>query len=186
IELKEIFETIENNFSELSGIEISKSMQNIVDIVLETEGYSMSLKDIKDWVSKLRKIKGSLSEEIKEDFVIAFFKWKEQYVKEDDSNQSLDFGPSIKSLDLEISYDSGSGLSSLIEKLIKDTEVSPGNKLSISLQDISDIVLKSHGAVAANAIRQWISRLRSIRSMIEDNVKGEFLAALEEWKEKFA
>ncbi|MFX1522295.1 MAG: hypothetical protein ACFFCC_02200 [Promethearchaeota archaeon] len=185
-ELRENFETIEKNFSELSGIDISKCMQNIVDIILETEGYSVILKDIKDWVSKLRKIKNPLSGEIKEDFVMVFFKWKEKYVKEDENNQSLDFGPSIESPDLEISFNSGSRLSSLIDKLIQDTELSPGNILSISLQEISDIVLKSHGAVTANVIRQWISRLRSTRSILEDKVKKEFLDALDEWKEKFA
>jgi hypothetical protein len=45
--------------------------------------------------------------------------------------------------------------------------------------------LRSHGAVAANAIRQWISKLRSIRVPLEDEIKGEFLEELEKWKEKF-
>jgi predicted transcriptional regulator len=100
IEMKDLFEKIEVNFSDLNGIDISKKLQNIIDIILETEGYSMSLKDIKDWISKLRKIKKPLNEEIKEDFVIAFFKWKEKYSKEEQINQTLNFGPSDEEIDV--------------------------------------------------------------------------------------
>ncbi|MHA2266688.1 MAG: hypothetical protein ACXAB8_02740 [Promethearchaeota archaeon] len=183
LEMKEIFETVENNFSDLSGLDISKKMQCIVDIILETEGYSMDLKDLKDWISKLRKIKNPLSDELKEDFVVVFFKWKEKYSKEESDNQILDFGPSDENL--EDSFSDNNGLSGKIDSLIQDAQVSTGNKLSSTLQEISDIVLKSHGAVAANAIRQWISRLRSIRDLLKDEIKEEFLQELEVWKEKF-
>ena len=109
-----------------------------------------------------------------------------EYSKEEDNNLTLDFGPSI-----EISEDEGSdnnrdGLSDKINSLIQDAHDSTGNQLSSTLQDISDIVLRSHGAVAANAIRQWISKLRSIRDPLEDELKEEFLEVLEQWKEKFA
>jgi len=183
VEMKEIFESIEDNFSNLNGIDISKKLQNIIDIILETEGYSMTLKDLKDWIGKLRKIKKPLSDEFKEDFVIVFFKWKEKYSKEEDNNITLDFGPSVE--EDEVSNGNSNGLIGKIEGLIQDADVSTGNKLSSSLQDISDMVVRSHGAVAANVIRQWISRLRSIRVPLEDEIKEEFLQELEKWKEKF-
>jgi hypothetical protein len=186
VKMKEIFDSVEGNFADLSGIDISKKLQNILDIILETEGYSMALKEIKDWVSKLRKFRKPLNEEVKEDFVISFFKWKEKYSKEDSDNQTLDFGPSTESSEVDISNGKGIGLSGKIDGLIQDANNSPGNQLSSSLQDISDIVLKSHGAVAANVIRQWISKLRSIRGPLEDEIKGDFLEELEKWKEKFA
>lgn len=63
----EIFDDIEKNFVELNGVDISKKIQNIVDIVLETEGYSMELKEIKDWISKLRGIRKPLDDDIKEE-----------------------------------------------------------------------------------------------------------------------
>ncbi|MHA2280773.1 MAG: hypothetical protein ACXAC5_07965 [Promethearchaeota archaeon] len=96
VEMNEIFKSIENNFADLNGIDISRKLQNIVDIILETEGYSMGLKDLKDWIAKLRKFRNPINDEIKEDFVIVFFKWKEKYSKEDSDNQSLDFGPSVQ------------------------------------------------------------------------------------------
>ncbi|MHA1987928.1 MAG: hypothetical protein ACW98D_14930, partial [Promethearchaeota archaeon] len=183
VEMKEIFESIENNFSDLNGIDISKKLQNIVDIILETEGYSMGLKDIKDWITKLKKFRKPIDDEVKEDFVVVFFKWKEKYSKEEDNNITLDFGPSVE--EDEVPNSKSNGLTGKIEGLIQDANVSTGNKLSSSLQDVSDMVVRSHGAVAANVIRQWISKLRSIRAPLEDEIKGEFLEELEKWKEKF-
>ena len=185
IEMKELFESIENNFSELKGIDISKKLQNIVDIILETEGYSMGMKDIKDWIGKLRRSKKLLTDEVKEDFVIDFFKWKEKYSKEEDNNLTLDFGPSVEVEEDEVSNGKNNGLIGKIDGLVQDVNNSTGNKLSSSLQDISDMVVRSHGAVAANVIRQWISKLRSIRVLLKDEIKGEFLEELEKWKEKF-
>ena len=188
VKMKEEFDDIEKNFTELNGVDISKKIQNIVDIFLETEGYSMDLKEIKDWISKLRRIRKPLDDEIKEDFVIAFFKWKEKYSKGDSDNQTLDFGPSFEysDEDHDVLYSkSGNSLNNKIESLIQASNISTGNKLSGELQDISDIVLRSHGAVAANVIRQWISKLRSIRDLLEDEIQEEFLEELEKWKEKF-
>ncbi|HEC37706.1 MAG TPA: hypothetical protein ENI29_05675 [bacterium] len=189
IQMKVEFENIENSFSELTGLEISKKMQNIVDIILETEGYSMALKEIKDWITKLRKNRKQLEEEEKEDFVIFFFKWKEKHLKGDSENLTLEFGVSTSLSDDnggDVIDEKGKGLSGKIDNLIEDMNKSPGNVLSNKLQDISDIVLRSHGAVAANAIRQWISKLRSIRDILEDDLKEEFLKELETWKEKFS
>jgi len=70
--------------------------------------------------------------------------------------------------------------------LIHNAQTHNGNELSNNLQDIADILLQSHGAVAVNVIRQWISKLRSIKEPLEDEIKEELLAELENWKEKFA
>lgn len=180
----ELFEDIEEQFTELSGVEISKRIQNIVDIILETEGYSMELKSIKDWISKLKKIRNPLEEDIKEDFVVAFFNWKEKYSKGASEIQSLSFG--LLNDENEGSLQVGEGnLSEKIDFLIQTIDASTGSELSRGLQDISDIVLPSYGAVAANALRQWISKLRSIRDLLEDELKQELLDELEKWKIKF-
>ncbi len=78
-EIKELFNKVQIELNELSGTEISKILQNIVNIILETEGYSMALKGIKNWVSKLRMIREPLENEIKEDFELDFLRWKEKY-----------------------------------------------------------------------------------------------------------
>ena len=80
IKMKEEFDDISNKLDELKGIEISKKLQNIIDIILETEGYSMAFKGIKDWMSKLRMIRNPLEDEIKKDFEVEFLKWKEKFV----------------------------------------------------------------------------------------------------------
>ena len=188
VKMKEIFDEVETNFAELNGIDISKKIQNIVDIVLETEGYSMELKEIKDWIGKLRKIRKPLDDDIKEDFVLTFFKWKEKYSRTDQENLAIDFGSSIEhsgeNYEDNINTEEHS-INEKIDSLIQTLNTSTGSELSRGLQDISDIVLPSYGAVAANALRQWISKLRSLRDLLEEEVRQEFLEELENWKEKF-
>ena len=188
IERNEIFNKIQANLGQLSGTEISKLLQNIIDIILETEGYSMALKGIKDWVSKLRMIRTPLEAEIKEDFEVEFLKLKQKYSTEDDET-GLDFSPSFEMIE-ESSEGSGIGnggtLNDKFNALIQNAPTHNGNELSDNLQDIADILLQSHGAVAVNVIRQWISKLRSIKEPLEDEIKEELLAELENWKEKFA
>ena len=185
--MEEYFEQIQNNLGEMTGLEISKALQNIVDIILETEGYSMALKGSKDWISKLRMIRKPLEPEFREDFEVFFLKWKEKYSK-DEEEAYLDFGASSETTgelsdDLEIS--SEEGLSAKFESLLQNAQTLNGNDLSKELQGVADIVLLSKGAVAANAIRQWISKLRSIRTPLEEKIKEEFIAELTNWKEKF-
>jgi hypothetical protein len=185
-EMKELFNKINTELNELTGIEISKLVQNIVDVILETEGYSMTLKGVKDWISKLRKIRGTLEEEDKDDFQVEFQKWKEKYSDEDDET-TLDFGPSYdmaeKTPDIE---EIGGNLNDKFTNLIENAHSSNGVHLSSDLQTIADVLLQSHGAVAVNVIRQWISKLRSIKEPLEDEIKEEFLVEIDNWKKKFA
>ena len=113
---------------------------------------------------------------------------KQKYTTEDDGT-SLDFSPSFEIIEEPVE-ESGSGNGgTLIEKfnnLIQNASTLNGNELSESLQVIADVVLKSHGAVAMNVIRQWISKLRTIKEPLEDEIKDEFLVEIENWKEKFA
>ncbi|NVM37719.1 MAG: hypothetical protein HWN81_19150 [Candidatus Lokiarchaeota archaeon] len=188
LEMKEFFNKIQGNLGELSGTEISKLLQNIVDIILETEGYSMALKGIKDWISKLRMIRTPLETEIKEDFELEFLKMKQKYSTDDDET-SLDFSPSFERIEESVEEGGSGNGETLIDKfnhLIQNAPNLNGNELSENLQDIADIVLQSHGAVAVNVIRQWISKLRSIKEPLEDEIKEEFLTELENWKEKLA
>ncbi len=113
---------------------------------------------------------------------------KEKYIK-DDEDEILDFGSSLAisgEPDDDLGDLSEGSLSAKFEGLIQNAHTLAGNELSNELQGIADIVLQSHGAVAANAIRQWISKLRSIRSPLEEKIKDEFIAELTNWIEKFA
>jgi hypothetical protein len=74
--IKEIFLEISQNLNEITGSEISKKLQEIMDIVLETKGYSMALKDMRQWISKLKMIKSPLTDEVKSTFKEKLQKWK--------------------------------------------------------------------------------------------------------------
>ncbi|MFX1378282.1 MAG: hypothetical protein ACFFA4_04240 [Promethearchaeota archaeon] len=187
IKMRELFNKIQLKLGELTGYEIGKIMQNIVDIILETEGYSMILKDIKDWISKLRKIKGPLESEIKDDFQIEFIKWKDNYSL-DDYETTLENSPSYDLFEDSNTIGKGGMIGTLNDKfnsLFENIQTLKGEELSNDLQSIADILLQSHGAVAVNTIRQWISKLRSIKEPLDDEVRDEFSAELEDWKEKF-
>ncbi len=186
-EMKVLFNKIHTKLGELTGIEISKILQNIVDIILETEGYSMALKGLKDWISKLRMIRNPLETEMKEDFELEFVKWKEKYTVEDEET-GLNFSPSFETIEEssdESGHENGRSLNEKFNGLINNAQSLKGDELSTELQNIADILLQSHGAVAVNVIRQWISKLRSIKEPLEEDIKDEFLAEIENWKGKF-
>ncbi|MFW9876538.1 MAG: hypothetical protein ACFFG0_25875, partial [Candidatus Thorarchaeota archaeon] len=108
---------------------------------------------------------------------------------EDLNHQTLDFGTDFNSLEDaqdDFNNQNENSLKNKIESLIQTSDTSTGNELSNELQDISDIVLRSHGAVAVNVIKQWISKLRSIGDLLEDEIREEFLEELEKWKQKFS
>lgn len=73
------FDKILAELDDLKGFEISKKLQAIMDDILETEGYSMALKDMRQWISKLRMIREPLKPEKKEEFLGAFEKWRDKY-----------------------------------------------------------------------------------------------------------
>ncbi|MFX0022761.1 MAG: hypothetical protein ACFE9S_10565 [Candidatus Hermodarchaeota archaeon] len=184
-EMKILLNKIDVKLNDLTGIEISKLMQNIVDIILETDGYSMALKSVKDWITKLRKIKGTLEEEDKNDFLLEFQKWKDKYSGEDNET-TIDISPSYEMVEESHEIgENGGDLNDKFSNLIENAQSLNGDQLSSDLQSIADILLQSHGAVAVNVIRQWISKLRSIKEPLEDDIKEEFLAEIEKWKEKF-
>jgi len=185
LEMRELFNKIQENLDELSGTEISKLLKNIIDIILEIEGYSMTLTGIKDWISRLRMIRTPLEPEMKEDFEFEFLKIKQKYSPEDDETNS-DFSASFETIEESFEeIESGGILIENFNNLIQNAPTLKGNELSEGLQEIADVVLKSHGAVAVNVIRQWINKLRSIKEPLEDDIKEEFLTKLENWKEKF-
>jgi hypothetical protein len=188
MKMKELFDIIQTKLGEMNGVDLSKNLQNIVDIILETEGYSMDLKGIKDWMSKLRMIRKPLESELKEDFSLELEKWRQKYAGGDDDDISLDVGSSFGISEEPSSVENGdvSSLPEMLDSIIQKVATLKGNELSGELQNIADKVLLSHGAVAVNVIRQWISKLRSIRDLLEDKIREEFVTDLESWKAKFA
>ncbi len=70
------FHNISLKLDILSCKDISKQLQDVVDVILETKGYSMALKEIRQWISKLRSIRGPLEEDLKISFLEELEKWK--------------------------------------------------------------------------------------------------------------
>ena len=76
ININEIYNQISQELNGLKGFEISYRLQNIMDIILETKGFSIKLKDMNQWISKLRMIRNPLEGDVKNIFLKKLEKWK--------------------------------------------------------------------------------------------------------------
>ncbi len=74
--LNEMISQISLELDVLKGFEISRKLQDVMDVVLETKGYSLKLKDMRQWISKLRMIREPLESDIRDEFLIELEKWK--------------------------------------------------------------------------------------------------------------
>ncbi|MFO8018753.1 MAG: hypothetical protein R6U96_08970 [Promethearchaeia archaeon] len=87
------FDKILAELDELKGFEISKKLQLIMDDILESEGYSMALKDMRQWISKLRMIREPLKPEKKEEFLETFNKWRDNYSPDTEEDKFEGYKP---------------------------------------------------------------------------------------------
>ncbi|MFX1259347.1 MAG: hypothetical protein ACFFAN_15945 [Promethearchaeota archaeon] len=182
------FNDISQKLNNLSGLEISKILQNITDIILETVGYSLDLKDMKQWNSRLRKIKKPLEEEIKNQFLPVFNKWKNKYLNKKSNAEFIDYAPSfaITEEDSNSEKKQSKGLKDKFENLIQCAKNFNGVEISKKLLIIVDIILETKGYnIALKDIRQWISKTRAIRTKLEEETINALLQELEKWKNQF-
>ncbi|MBD3197623.1 MAG: hypothetical protein GF317_21390 [Candidatus Lokiarchaeota archaeon] len=77
------------------------------------------------------------------------------------------------------------GVKAKLEDLKSNLNELEGPALSNSLQEVADILLLSKGAMAVRDMRNWISKLRGIRSILEEDQRNEFQEKIDEWIEKF-
>ena len=188
--IDDIFNEIYQNLNNFTGLEISKEMQNIIDIILETVGYSMDLKDMKQWNSTLRKIKKPLDDDIKTQFLTEFNKWMGKYSKKKSDAEIIDYSPSFTMTEESTEYSEGEQSKDFKEKfndLIISVNTLIGVEISKKFQDIVDILLETQGySMALKDMRQWISNLRAIRTPLEEEFKIQFLNELGKWKDQFS
>ncbi len=73
---------IAQNLHQMKGFEISRKLQDFMDDMLETHGYSMGLKDMKEWISRFRLIRAELEESVINEFIPVLNQWVEKYSNE--------------------------------------------------------------------------------------------------------
>ncbi|TFF93880.1 MAG: hypothetical protein EU544_05240 [Promethearchaeota archaeon] len=182
------FEVLFKGIDSLAGSEISVLLHEIIDEIIEREGFSMSLRGVKNWVTKLKRVQDPLGDQVKTEFMQDFSKLLEKYAPKLLKKEAEEGVPSFVALE-EGSSEQKTPENSLGDKfnaLIKNIEEKEGPALSSILQEISDDLLESHGAIAVRELRNWISKLRSIRSPLNAQMKAEFRNKIEIWRERFA
>lgn len=183
----EIIEDVMDNIDKYTGFELSRKVQNIVDIILETEGYSMALRGVKSWVSKLRMIRNPLGDEIKLEFLEIIEKFNKKYGGGEE--EEMDYIPTFAQAEDKSSEKEEASEDSIAGKLnqiLEDLETQEGPVVSKKLQSVADILLETQGAMAARGLRNWISKLRMIKEPLDDKIKSELKEEIAQWKEKFS
>ncbi len=188
--IQSVYDDIFHNIHINKGIDISNKLQVLGDLLVEKHGY-MATKDIRPWVARLKKIKDSLEDDIKTEFLNFLNQIKTKYIGEKPETTSLDDLPSFATLDDSIPTSDTKTpdekqLSHLFDKILENSTLLNGYELTRDLQEIADIIMRTKGALSARAIRPWISRLRAIREHLEEDVKNEFIQFIEEMKEKLS
>jgi len=191
-QIDNIFDEIFFKIDELKGFEIGRKLQDFMDDILETQGYSSELKDMKQWISKLRIIRKPLEESIMGKLLPELNKWKGKYIKKVPGELKTEDLPDFAKMNvikeastIESPKETNPELMEKLKMLQKNSNELKGDQLSSQLQDIADILLMSHGAVALGEIRQRISKLRAIKEPLDFNVKTRFQMEIDKWKEKF-
>ncbi len=188
--ISSLLNAISEKVDVLTGLDISKKIQNVVDIMIETKGHAIDLKNIKNWISKLRMIRNPMETELKNQFVTDFNAWKENVLSGSPQAQSMEASPaSIEILEKntrETTQDKERiVLQKKFDSLLEKTKTLKGSELYNDLQEIADVILPIHGALAVKEMRQWTSKLRSIREPLKDEMKSKFTDELKNWKSKF-
>ncbi|TXT56261.1 MAG: hypothetical protein BAJALOKI2v1_600011 [Promethearchaeota archaeon] len=188
---------LEENIETLKGKEISEHLQESMDIILETKGYSMSMKDMKNWINRLKFSNAVLNDEEKEEFNELLEALRSKYLDESEKSKKAAKTSSQKPAEVdeiqtqEDSIEVKEGeeekkLETHFKEIIEAAASAKGTQLSQKLLNVSDIILQKEGPMAARGMRNWISKLRTIREPLEEDIKDEFVSDVKNWKEKFS
>jgi len=185
---------LEDNLDTITGKDISDHLQDGMDIILETKGYSMSLKGMKNWINKFKFSNSPLNDEEKEEFIEDLMEWRETYIEKGkevsqtnvEGNENEGENTQVLSEEEEKEEIQTESLEAKFESIIENISTLKGTQISQRLLGISDIILQKEGAMAARGMRNWISKLRTIREPLEEDMKEKLLEEAKSWKEKFS
>ena len=185
---------LEDNLDTITGKDISDHLQDGMDIILETKGYSMSLKGMKNWINKFKFSNSPLNDEEKEEFIEDLMEWRETYIEKGkevsqtnvEGNENEGENTQVLSEEEEKEEIQTESLEAKFESIIENISALKGIQISQRLLGISDIILQKEGAMAARGMRNWISKLRTIREPLEEDMKEKLLEEAKSWKEKFS
>ena len=190
----------------LSCKEISKELLNITDIILETRGYSMTLKEMKQMNDKIRSIRGILDPDTKNDLINKINSWKEKLgsppiskeitevkqITQIDTSVNLDnlqhvnhspleSQPSVSETPQEVG-----SIRQLFNNIIQQLNNLSGVEISKKLLNVTDIILETRGySMTLKEMKQWNDKIRPIKDFLDTETKNNLINVINSWKEKF-
>jgi hypothetical protein len=210
--IEHLFDLFIEKMSDLKGNQISEQIDRMIVLVLQLQGFSDIIKWKEELATMNEFLEDPIQEEIIKDFlkwkkfILEPVKAKEFQIKEvsskqvksqaqfmdeeqsiSDQNQSsesieMSVGQSVSDSETEMEDFS---LKDKFENLKQKSAQLSGADLSSLLQEIADVLLLSKGAMVIRDMRNYISKLRSIRDPLEDEIRTQFIEKVDEWIEKF-
>lgn len=210
--IEHLFDLFVEKMSDLKGTQITDQINKMVNLILQLQGFSDIIKWKNELESVDDFLDEPFQEEVIKDF-LRWKKFilepsertqskKEEEIEEevksqaqimDEQQEKIQQAQQTKNTDISVEKPESESTEedtefSLENKFLnlkeKSTEL-PGTELSSLLQEIADVLLLSKGAMAIRDMRNYISKLRSIRDPLEDEIRTQFVDKLDEWIEKF-
>jgi len=210
--IEHLFDLFIEKMSDLKGTQISDQISKMINLILQLQGFSdiikwkneletvddfldepfqeEVIKDFLRWkkfiLEPSERTQSNKKEEIKDEV-------KSQAQIMDEQQEKIHQAQQTKSTDISVDQPESENTEedtefSLENKFLnlkeKSTEL-PGTELSSLLQEIADVLLLSKGAMAIRDMRNYISKLRSIRDPLEDEIRTQFVDKLDDWIKKF-
>ncbi len=182
------FDIISNKLDVIPGSEISKNIQNIMDILLETEGYSKPMKDMKFWVGKLKKNNNPLGSKDKREFSIELEKWNDKFKKEEIIEEaSINQQENVEVSKEEVGEIKDASSNNELEFVMQNGDTLKGFEIGKKLQEFMDRIIETVGySMTLKDVKNWVSKLRGVKNPIEGQLKTDFLEAFNKWYAKFS
>jgi hypothetical protein len=210
--IEHLFDLFIEKMQDLTGTQISEQIERMIILVLQLQGFSDIIKWKDELASMKEFLEDPIQEEIIKDFlkwkkcILEPVELIEPQTKETSSQQvksqaqlmdeeqnlshqtqtsegtEISVGQSVEDSELETEEFS---LKDKFENLKQKSVELSGADLSSLLQEIADVLLLSKGAMAIRDMRNYISKLRSIRDPLEDEIRTQFIEKVDEWIEKF-
>ncbi|TXT64190.1 MAG: hypothetical protein BAJALOKI3v1_240004 [Promethearchaeota archaeon] len=210
--IEHLFDLFIEKMQDLTGTQISEQIEKMIILVLQLQGFSDIIKWKDELASMKEFLEDPIQEEIIKDFlkwkkcILEPVELIEPQTKETSSQQvksqaqlmdeeqnlshqtqssegtEISVGQSVEDSEPETEEFS---LKDKFENLKQKSVELSGADLSSLLQEIADVLLLSKGAMAIRDMRNYISKLRSIRDPLEDEIRTQFIEKVDEWIEKF-
>jgi hypothetical protein len=201
-----LFDFFLEKIEDMRGVQIGEQIQNLIDVVIKLQGYSSIVK----WKNQLSSIDTLLDDAAISNFKEDFIRWKSSILKPKtpapapqpvitkpepiiektvaEAPTGITMEQTLQDIDRIMPTDETKEVKwSQLDYVAQNLHDMKGFEISRKLQDFMDDMLETHGySMGLKDMKQWISRFRLIRNLLEDKLKNDFIPILNGWIEQYS